>query len=212
LKYPWDILDFSDMLLDKKFEREISSTAEVAESAQIKGEVYVGADAKIHENAVVKGPAYIGEGVTVGNNALVRDSTFLEENCAVGANAEIKNTVMQPSSSIHSGFLGDTIVGRSTKIGAGTITANRTFRNDSGDRNGISSKPLAKDNTKQTGRQYMGAVIGDQCDIGVNVSIMPGVQIGSNSTVGPGTTVKNNVKTSQTVYQETKTVRKSKKR
>lgn len=206
IKYPWDLFSVAEELMEKK-SQSISEKADIADSAQIKGNVVVDDGAKVYENAVIRGPAYIGKNVTVGNNALIRDHVSLEEGVTIGTNSEIKNSVFQPHSSLHSGFIGDSLIGKNTKIGAETVTANRRFR-ENGERPEIDSDLIAKDYRKDTGRNFMGAVIGDNVDIGVNVSLMPGVQIGSNAKIGPGTVVNENVENGKTLYVDQDQVRK----
>ena len=206
IKYPWDLFSVVEELMEDK-SQNISEKASIADSAEIKGDVIVEDGASILENAVIKGPAYIGENVTIGNNALIRDHVALEKECTAGANTEIKNSVMQPSSSIHSGFIGDSIIGRDTHIGAETVIANRDFRKN-GERPEIESDLIGKDYSKESGRSFLGAIIGDNVDIGVNVSIMPGIQIGSDAKIGPGTVVKENIEKKETVYVKQDQVRK----
>ncbi len=206
IKYPWDLFSVLEELMENRDEN-ISENAEIAESAEIKGTVIIEDGAKIYENAVIKGPAYIGENVNVGNNALVRDHVALEKNVTVGTNSEVKNSIFQPESSLHSGYIGDSVIGKKTKIGAETVTANRKFRR-SGDRPEIGSDLIGKDYEKDTGREFLGAVIGDDVDIGVNVSLMPGVQIGSDAKIGPGTVLHENVENGETVYVDQEQVRK----
>lgn len=198
LKYPWDLFPVVEELLEKADEK-VSDKADIADSAEIKDKVIVEPEATVYENAVIKGPAYIGKGATVGNNALIRDGTILEEDATAGANAEVKNSVLQPGSSTHSGFIGDSVIGRNTSIGAETVLANRGFRRNS-ERPEISSMLLGKEEERNTGWQSLGAFIGEEVDIGVNVSLMPGVQIGSGATIGPGTVVHENVEQDTTVY------------
>ena len=207
IKYPWDLFSVLEELMEDR-EENVSEDADIADSAEIKGNVIVEDGAKIYENAVIKGPAYIGENVTVGNNALVRDHVALEENVTVGTNSEVKNSIFQPDSSLHSGYIGDSIIGENTKIGAETVTANRKFRRD-GERPEIGSDLIGKDYKDETGREFLGAVIGDNVDIGVNVSLMPGVQIGSDAKIGPGTVVHENVDHGETVYVKQDQVRKN---
>lgn len=206
IKYPWDLFSVADELMSE-MNRNISEEADIAESAQIKGDVVIKEGATIYENAVIKGPAYIGEDAVVGNNALIRDHTVIEDNATVGTNAEVKNSIFQPDSSLHSGFIGDSIVGRNSKIGAETVTANRNFRQE-GSRPSIESDLIGKNYSKDTGRSFLGAIIGDDADIGLNVSLMPGVQIGSNGKVGPGTVVHENVENGETIYVDQEQVRK----
>lgn len=206
IKYPWDLFSVVEELMEERGQN-ISEKASIADSAKIEGDVIIEKGAKIFENAVIRGPAYIGENTVVGNNALVRDHVSLEKDSTVGANTEIKNSVMQSSSSIHSGFIGDSIIGRDAHIGAETVIANRGFRENE-ERPEIESDLIGKDYSKDSGRSFLGAVIGDNVDIGVNVSIMPGVQIGSDAKIGPGTVVKENVKNGETVYVDQEQVRK----
>lgn len=198
IKYPWDLFSVVEELLESR-DGNISEKAVIADSAEIKGDVIVEEGAKIYENAVIRGPAYIGEGATVGNNAVLRDHVSLEENATVGANSEVKKAVFQPGSSMHSGFVGDSVIGRNSKLGAGTIVANRQFREE-GERPEIKSDLVGKDYVKETGRDYLGTFIGEDVDIGVNVSLMPGVQVASGATIGPGTVVRKNVDMDETVY------------
>lgn len=205
IKYPWDLFSVAEELM-ADLERSISDEAEIADSAEIKGDVIVEDGARVFENAVIKGPSYVGENAVVGNNALIRDQTVIEADATVGTNSEVKNTIFQQGSSLHSGFIGDSIIGRNAKIGAETVTANRNFRSEDG-RESIESDLIGKDYSKDTGRSYMGAVIGDNVDIGVNVSLMPGVQIGSDAKIGPGTVVHDNVENGETVYVKQEQVR-----
>ena len=207
IKYPWNLFEFLEELMEDR-ESNISEKAEIAESAEIVGDVIIEEESKIHEGAVIKGPVYIGKNVTVGNNTVVRDNVALEKGVTIGANTEVKNSVFQPGSSLHSEYFGDSIVGRNTKIGAGTITANRKFR-DNGSRPEIDSELIGKDYKENTGRTFMGAIIGDNVDIGVNVSLMPGVQIGSDAKIGPGTVVHENVNQGETVFVDQQTIRKN---
>jgi bifunctional UDP-N-acetylglucosamine pyrophosphorylase/glucosamine-1-phosphate N-acetyltransferase len=207
VKYPWDLFSVAEELMEQKG-KNISENASIADSAEIKGDVIIEDGATIYENAAIKGPAYIGENATVGNNSTVRDHVALEKNTTVGANSEVKNSIFQPKSSMHSGFVGDSVIGENTKIGAGTITANRKFRKD-GERPEISSHLPGKGHEKQLNSKFMGAIIGDNVDIGVNVSLMPGVQIGSDAKIGPGTVVHENVSQGETVFVDHQTVRKN---
>lgn len=206
IKYPWDLFSVIEELIETRG-KKISDNATIADSAKIEGNVIIEDEAKIFENAVIRGPVYIGRNTTVGNNALVRDHTVLEQNVTIGANSEIKNSIFQPESSLHSGFIGDSIIGKNTKIGAETVTANRKFRQED-DRPEIESDLISKDYSKNTGRSFMGAIVGDDVDIGVNVSIMPGIQIGSDAKVGPGTVVHENINNGETVYVDQNQVRK----
>jgi len=132
----------------------------------------------------------------------VREYTNLENNVLIGANAEVARSIFQEGSSIHSGFFGDSIFGQECKIGAGVITGNVRI-----DRGNI--KSMVKGEKIDTGLDSFGVVIGDNVKIGINVSLMPGVLIGSNSVIGPHSLVRKNVEDNTIFYSEFKEVKKT---
>ncbi len=186
LKYPWDLFNFRRILFDKFLTNKISLTAEIAKNAVINGKVYVGENAKILEGAVVKGPCYIGADCVVGTNALVREYTNLEDNVWVGAMAEVTRSIFQRGAHTHSGFFGDSIFGKETHAGAGTVTANVRL-----DKQTI--KVEVKNKKIDTDLHSLGAIIGEATKIGVNVSLMPGVMTGKNCAIGPHSLVRENI-------------------
>lgn len=195
LKYPWHIFSVERALMEKHLKRKISKKAKVSKTAIIEGEVYVCDGAKILENAVVRGPVYVGEGCLVGNNAVVRECVDVEKNCIIGANAEVARSIIQENSHMHSGFVGDSIIGRNCRIGAGFITAN--VRLDKG-----FVRSVVKGEKVDTGLRSFGCVVGDNTKMGIGVKTMPGVMIGSNCKIGPSTVIADNVESSTVLYSK----------
>lgn len=194
LKYPWQLFETTKYLLDSRLKgQEIDPTAKIAKSAIIDGNVYIGPNTKVFEGAVIKGPCYIGPNCVIGNNAVVRDYTNLEEGAMVGALAEVARSIFQKGAHVHSGYCGDSILGEGCRIGAGTVTAN--VRLDRGE-----IKTNVKGEKINTGLTSLGAIVGANTHIGVNVSLMPGVLIGSNCVVGPGTVVSENIEDNTLFY------------
>lgn len=181
LKYPWDLFMFSKKILDSQ-EKYISDSAEVSETAVISGNVFIDDGAKIMDRATIKGPCYIGKNVVIGDHVLIREYSNIEENCVIGAFSEIKNSIIQSGTKMHSGFLGDSIVGRDCRIAAYFSSANR--RLDKGE---------IKVNGVGTGVISFGVLLGDKVNCGVRVNTMPGVMIGNNSIIGPSTTVEKDI-------------------
>lgn len=202
IKYPWDLFEVIRSLFEE-MEREVSDSAEIAESAKVEGKVRIGKDVKIFENAVVRGPCYIGDGCVVGNNSVVRENTDLEEGVVVGANSEVRGSMLQEGTKIHQAFVGDSILGRNCRVGAGTVFANRE-RRTGGERPEISYYLERKEREKNTGTKRFGAVVGHNTELGTQVNVMPGVGIGKNSFVGPSELVKKNVGSCTTYYSEDK--------
>lgn len=192
LKHSWDILTFKDYMLER-IKPYIANTASVADGVKIIGNVHIEKGAKIMEGACIKGPAYIGKNVLIGNNSLVRDSSDIEEGARIGAYTEIRGSLILNNSSIHSGFIGDSVIGSGSKIGAFFCTANVRL-----DRANI--KVEVNERKLDTGRRALGVLMGENARVGVHSAVMPGVIIGNNVNIGPATTVMKNVKDNCTVY------------
>lgn len=188
LKYPWHLFATTKHLLDSQIKRqEIHPTAQIFQNAVIEGNVYIGENVKIFEGAVIKGPCYIGKNCVIGNHAVVRDYTNLEEGAGVGVFAEVARSIFQKNARVHSGYFGDSILGENCRAGAGTVTAN--VRLDRGEIIG-------------TGLISLGAIVGSNTHIGINVSLMPGVLIGSNCLIGPAETVFKNLPDNTTFFSK----------
>ncbi len=177
--YPWEVLpkihDFILMLgetLDlEKFEKRgediwIAKSAKVAPTACLNGPLIVDEDAEIRHCAFVRGNAVVGKGAVVGN------STELK-------NVILFNKVQVP----HYNYVGDSILGFKSHMGAGSITSNVK-----------SDKTLVvvkgKDITNETGLKKMGAMLGDNVEVGCNSVLNPGTVIGKNSSIYPTSCVR----------------------
>lgn len=135
----------------------------------------------------------------MANNAVVRDYTDLEDGAIVGAQSEVTRCLFQEGAHMHSGFLGDSILGRNCRVGAGTITGNLKLKRDE-----IAS--VIKGEKIMTGRKALGSIVGKDTKIGINTSLMPGVLIGSDCVVGPGSVVFENIEDHTTFYTKFESV------
>ncbi len=185
LKYPWDLLTVKNYLM-KSIAGKIALDAKIAKSAEIDSNVIVENGAQVLDGAKIKGPAYIGKNVRVGTNVLIRNNSDLEESVSIGAFTEVKNTLLGSATSIHSGFIGDSIIGENCKIGSGFTTANRKI-----DRSCI--EVIVKDTKVDTRLTSFGTIVGNNVKIGVKATTMPGVVLGNNCLIGPSTSVFKNV-------------------
>lgn len=186
LKYPWDLLKVNKFLTDKYLKSETEKSAKISKNVTIEGKVYIGKNTKIFEGVVIKGPCYIGDDCVVGNNSLIREYTNLENNCLIGAFTEVTRSIFQEDVHTHSGYFGDSIFSKGCRIGAGTITAN--VRIDRGE-----IKSIIKEEKIGTGTASLGVIMGENSKTGINCSLMPGVLIGSDCLIGPGSIVFKNV-------------------
>jgi bifunctional UDP-N-acetylglucosamine pyrophosphorylase/glucosamine-1-phosphate N-acetyltransferase len=152
-----------------------------------KGSVFIEEGAVIKSGTCIEGPTYCGRGTRVGPNARVRPFTSLEKDVAIGASCDIKNSIVMRGTKIpHLSYVGDSIIGEECNLGAGTITANVRF-----DKHEI--RMAVKGHVTSTSRVKLGVIMGDRVQTGINVSILPGIRIGSGSWIGPGALVSKDV-------------------
>ena len=152
-----------------------------------RGPVIIAKGAVVKSGSYLEGPVLVGEGSVVGPSSYLRPYTSLGQNVKVGAGCEVKNSVIMDNAKIpHLSYVGDSIIGEDSSLGAGTITANLRF-----DEAHVSSR--IKGLVLDSGRKKLGAILGDNVRTGINVSIFPGVKIGAGAWIGPGTIVREDV-------------------
>lgn len=200
-KYPWHLFEVTKSLMEKYLENKIAKTAKISKNVTIEGKVYIGENTKVFEGAIIKGPCYIGDDCLIGNNALIRDYSNLERKAMIGAFAEVTRSIFQEDVHTHSGYFGDSIFAKGCRIGAGMVTAN--IRIDRGE-----VKSFVKGEKIGTSTDSLGVIMGERSKIGINCSLMPGVLIGSDCLVGPGTLVFENIEDKTTLYTEFKNIKK----
>jgi bifunctional UDP-N-acetylglucosamine pyrophosphorylase/glucosamine-1-phosphate N-acetyltransferase len=185
LKYPWHTLEMRRRLglTQPGF---ISNTAQIADSAQIDDTVYIDDGAIVYPGACITGHTYIGKYAHIGNYSVIRDCD-IGENVHVGVYSDIARSVLMENCHSHGGgFIGDSIIGKNSKLARGFTTANKRI-----DRSEIMTK--VKENTINTKLMSLGVIMGSNVHTGINTSTMPGVIIGSGSIVGPGVIVYKNM-------------------
>ncbi len=179
---PWDLLLANRYVLDNEIEKW-EKKGDVHPTAFINEDVYIEPGAKIGPYSVINGPSYIARGATIGPHSHIRPYSVILENAKVGYSAEIKASIlMEKARAPHFNYVGDSIVCEDVNLGAGTITANLRF-----DKKTI--KMTLKGKRVDSGLRKLGAVIGGHAQTGINVSLMPGVRIGSYARIWPGCVV-----------------------
>jgi len=187
---PWDLLAANKLILGQA-ERRIDGTVE--EGAVIKGETIVEKGAVIKSGAYIEGPAYIGPDCVVGPNCYIRAHTALEKKVKIGNAVEIKNSIIMEGTNVgHLSYVGDTIIGKHSNFGAGTITAN--LRHDD-----EAVHATVKGKRVSSGRRKLGAIIGDNVKTGIGTSIAPGVVVHQGARTGIGVIVDRDIEANKLV-------------
>lgn len=143
-------------------------------------DVLVAEGCRISPRAELIGPAVIGPGTELRAGALVREDVLIGASCLVGNSTELKNCVLfDQAQAPHFNYVGDSILGRGSHIGAGVILSN--LKADASEvhvRDGLGLD-------LPTGLFKFGAILGDRVEIGCNAVCYPGAIIGRSSVVYP---------------------------
>jgi len=183
ITFPWNLLEANEYLLDK-VKTVKNDKSKIEDGVRINGQLTVGAGTIVKSGVYVEGNVMIGKNCNIGPNCYLRKNVSIGDNCHIGQAVEIKNSIIGNNTNIaHLSYIGDSIIGDNVNFGAGTITANLRF-------DGKNVKSPVNGDIRDTGRKKFGVVIGDGCNIGINVSFYPGVKINPDSQILPGEIVK----------------------
>ena len=184
ITYPWNLLEANTAIL-RGIKRKIGSKPE--KGVTLKGKIQIGKNTVLKTGTYIEGPAVIGNNCNLGPNCYIRPHTSIADNCRIGASVEIKNCIVMENSNIgHLSYLGDSVVGKDSNIGAGFIVAN--LRHD-----GQEIKSMVNGKLMSTKRAKQGAIIGDGVKTGINTLVYPGRKIWPWKTTLPGEIVKKDV-------------------
>lgn len=135
-------------------------------------QISIGKGTVIEPGSYIKGPCIIGENCTIRHGAYIRGGLIAGNNCVIGHDTEVKNTIMLDGAhAAHFAYLGECILGNRVNLGAGTKCANLRL-----DRKSIFVSIEQKH--IDTNLHKMGAVIGDDSQLGCNTVTNPGTLLG----------------------------------
>ncbi len=184
ISYPWDLIKANRFILDKVLKGKGSSIAETADiqnPSRIEGSVYISEGVTVRPHTTIRGPTYIGPNTYIGNNVLIREYTALGADVLVGFGVEIKESIIYNGTKVgRLCFIGDSVVGQNVDIGASAQLVNYPVAGKT-----ITSNIM--DQIEVVPREKYGAIIGDNAILSPNTSVYPGVKIGVNSIILPGT-------------------------
>ena len=163
---------------------ELGKTLNKDEYKQIDENIWVHVNAKVAKTACLNGPLIIDDGAQVRHCAFIRGNAIIGKNAVVGNSTELKNVILFDNVQVpHYNYVGDSILGYKSHMGAGSITSN--VKSD--------KLPVVIKNEGEeivTGRKKIGAMLGDRVEVGCNSVLNPGTVIGRDSNVYPTSCVR----------------------
>jgi bifunctional UDP-N-acetylglucosamine pyrophosphorylase/glucosamine-1-phosphate N-acetyltransferase len=195
VEYPWEVLENSKKLLQSMLTKKPNmSNRSTRRKINFYGNYSIGKNTTVYNDVTIMGPVIIGENCTIMPGALIRPGTIIGNNCTIGHGSEIKNSIIQNGAKIQSlTFVGDSVIGKSARIGSGVITANRKFNQS----NIIMKTP---DGPIDTGSGFFGCVLGDNSRVGANCVTQPGTLIGKYCWIYPMTSVRGFIPEAKRVF------------
>jgi UDP-N-acetylglucosamine diphosphorylase / glucose-1-phosphate thymidylyltransferase / UDP-N-acetylgalactosamine diphosphorylase / glucosamine-1-phosphate N-acetyltransferase / galactosamine-1-phosphate N-acetyltransferase len=161
----------------------------VAPGAHIGPDVHVAAGAVVEPGAFIGGPAVIGPGSEVRHGAYIAGTVLVGARCVVGHASEIKRTILLDEASVpHLAYVGDSILGRRVNLGAGSKLSNLPMPSlaDALAGRAPSIRIEADGVTYDTGLGKLGAILGDDVQLGCNAVTNPGCLVGPRTLVYAG--------------------------
>jgi UDP-N-acetylglucosamine diphosphorylase / glucose-1-phosphate thymidylyltransferase / UDP-N-acetylgalactosamine diphosphorylase / glucosamine-1-phosphate N-acetyltransferase / galactosamine-1-phosphate N-acetyltransferase len=176
---PWDWLkQIGAALAAQPFE---PLRRDIPPGVHIEGKVWIDPSVKLPAYATIIGPAWIGPRTDIRPNAFIRGNVIVGEGCVLGNSSEYKNCLLLDGvQTPHYNYVGDSILGNNTHLGAGVICSNLRL-----DQAEISVRLPA--GVVSTGLRKFGAVLGDDSEVGCNAVLNPGTILGRRALVMPCT-------------------------
>lgn len=172
--YPWEVLP--------KIEEFIISLGKTLDKNEYeeKGEnIWIAKSAKVAPTAYIAGPAIIGKNAEIRHCAFVRGKAIVGEGAVVGNSTELKNVILFNKVQVpHYNYVGDSILGYKSHMGAGSITSN--VKSDK-------KLVIVKNDKEQieTGLKKFGAMLGDEVEVGCGSVLNPGTVVGKHTNIYP---------------------------
>ena len=173
-QYPWEALPHI-----KEFILALGPSLPKDEYEEIKENVWAAKSAVIFPTAYLNGPVIIGKNTEVRHGAFIRGSALVGDSAVVGNSTELKNVILFNNVQVpHYNYVGDSILGYRSHMGAGSITSNVKS-----DKTLVTVKYQGEKIT--TGLKKFGAILGDCVEVGCNSVLNTGSVICPNSNIYP---------------------------
>ena len=177
--YPWEVLPKIE-----KFIINLGKTLDKDEYEEKGENIWIAKSAKVAPTAYIAGPAIIGKNAEIRHCAFVRGKAIVGEGAVVGNSTELKNVILFNKVQVpHYNYVGDSILGYKSHMGAGSITSN--VKSDK-------KLVIVKNDKEQieTGLKKFGAMLGDEVEVGCGSVLNPGTVIGKHTNIYPLSSVR----------------------
>jgi len=180
-QYPWEALKgIKDFIL------MLGPTLPKDEYTEVSEHVWVHKTAHVFPSAYLGAPCIIGPNTEVRHCAFIRSSALVGADCVVGNSVELKNVILfDHVQTPHYNYVGDSILGYYSHMGAGSITSNVKS-----DKQLIVVHDRFNNENIEIGLKKMGAMLGDHVEVGCNSVLNPGTVIGRNCRIYPTSCVR----------------------
>lgn len=194
--YPWEVLPKIG-----NFIMELGKTLPTDKFEQVGDNVWIAKSATVFSSAYIQGPCIIDEEAEVRHCAFIRGNAIVGKGAVVGNSTELKNVVLFNKVQVpHYNYVGDSILGFRSHMGAGSITSN--FKSD---------KTMVKvhgEEEIETGLRKFGAMLGDDVEVGCNSVLNPGTVVCKNSNIYPVSCVRGVVPPNSIYKNKTEIIKK----
>jgi UDP-N-acetylglucosamine diphosphorylase / glucose-1-phosphate thymidylyltransferase / UDP-N-acetylgalactosamine diphosphorylase / glucosamine-1-phosphate N-acetyltransferase / galactosamine-1-phosphate N-acetyltransferase len=177
--YPWEVLDGIGM-----FTLELGKALPQELFDHPADDVWIAKNAQVALSSSISGPCIIDCCAEIRHCAFIRGNAVIGKNCVVGNSTELKNVILFDYVQVpHYNYVGDSILGYRSHMGAGAITSNVKS-----DKSNICVK--TPEGALATGRRKFGTILGDFVEIGCNTVLNPGSVIGRHTIIYPASCVR----------------------
>lgn len=177
--YPWEVLPKIEEFIIK-----LGKTLDPTEYEEKGENIWIAKSAKVAPTAYIAGPAIIGKNAEIRHCAFIRGKAIVGEGAVVGNSTELKNVILFNKVQVpHYNYVGDSILGYKSHMGAGSITSN--VKSDK-------KLVIVKNGKEQieTGLKKFGAMLGDEVEVGCGSVLNPGTVIGKHTNIYPLSSVR----------------------
>ena len=194
--YPWEVLPkIGDFIM------ELGKTLPEDKFEKIGNNVWIAKSATVFPSAYIQGPCIIDEEAEVRHCAFIRGNAIVGKGAVVGNSTELKNVVLFNKVQVpHYNYVGDSILGFRSHMGAGSITSN--FKSDK------SQVWVHGEEELETGLRKFGAMLGDDVEVGCNSVLNPGTVVCKNSNIYPVSCVRGVVPADSIYKNKTEIIKK----